>query len=150
MKEKVEITKLEFLMTLNNNFVVQRYFNVKGYNPKARGSVELHDTIKEVAESIQKDLKVRASNYMVEYADQISMNPHILETSNTNDEEFFNLYVKIGNETICHRGWDAKMYPPKTRYTVDVRPHLKKLLRDLTDIFSSEDLTYDYLNYKLV
>ena len=36
MKEKTETTKLEFLMTLNNNFVVQRYFNVRGYNPKAR------------------------------------------------------------------------------------------------------------------
>ena len=150
MKEKVEATKLEFLMTLNNNFVVQRYFNVKGYNPKARGSVELYTIIREVAESIQQDLKEKASSYMAEYADQISINPDILDTSNTNDDEYFNIYVKIGNETICHRVWDAKLYPPKTRYTVDVRPHLKKLLRDLTDIFSSEDLTYEYLNYKLV
>mgnify|MGYP003630101018 CR=1 FL=1 len=150
MKEKVEATKLEFLMTLNDNFVVQRYFNVKYYNPKSRGSMELYELIKDVAESIQQDLKEKASIYMVEYADQILMNPDILNTSKTDDDEYFNLYIKIGNETICHRVWDAKIYPPKTRYTVDVRPHLKKLLRDLTDIFSSEDLIYEYLNYKLV
>tara|TARA_R110000751_G_scaffold176278_1_gene282451 strand:- start:918 stop:1370 length:453 start_codon:yes stop_codon:yes gene_type:complete len=150
MKEKVEATKLEFLMTLNDNFVVQRYFNVKYYNPKSRGSMELYELIKDVAESIQQDLKEKASIYMVEYADQILMNPDILNTSKTDDDEYFNLYIKIGNETICHRARDAKIYPPKTRYTVDVRPHLKKLLRDLTDIFSSEDLIYEYLNYKLV
>jgi hypothetical protein len=35
MKEQNDVTKVEFLMTLNNNFVVQRFFNVKGYNEKA-------------------------------------------------------------------------------------------------------------------
>lgn len=150
MKEKIETTKLEFLMTLNDNFVVQRYFNVKGYNPKARKSVELYSLIRDVAEKIQEDLKVKASNYMTENAQQIMSNPDILETSNTEGAEYFNIYVKIGDETICHRIWDAKMYPPKTRYTVDVRPHLKKLLRDLTDIFSSENLTHKYMDYQLV
>ena len=150
MKEKIETTKLEFLMTLNDNFVVQRYFNVKGYNPKARKSVELYSLIRDVAEKIQEDLKVKASNYMTENAQQIMPNPDILETSNTEGAEYFNIYVKIGDETICHRIWDAKMYPPKTRYTVDVRPHLKKLLRDLTDIFSSENLTHKYMDYQLV
>ena len=46
-------------MTLNDNFVVQRYFNVKGYNPKARKSVELYSLIRDVAEKIQEDLKKR-------------------------------------------------------------------------------------------
>ena len=36
MKEKNDVTKMEFLLMLNENIVVQRYFNVKGYNPKAR------------------------------------------------------------------------------------------------------------------
>jgi len=150
MKEKIETTKLEFLMTLNDNFVVQRYFNVKGYNPKARKSVELYSLIRDVAEKIQEDLKVKASDYMTENAQQIMSNPDILETSNTEGPEYLNIFIKIGDETICHRIWDAKMYPPKTRYTVDVRPHLKKLLRDLTDIFSREKLTHKYMDYQLV
>ena len=29
-KEKNEITKMEFLLTLNDNIIVQRYYNVKG------------------------------------------------------------------------------------------------------------------------
>ena len=31
MKE-VDVIKMEFLITLNNNIVIQRYFNVRGYN----------------------------------------------------------------------------------------------------------------------
>ena len=33
-KEKNEITKMEFLLTLNDNIIVQRYFNVKGFKRK--------------------------------------------------------------------------------------------------------------------
>ena len=150
MKEKTETTKLEFLMTLNDNFVVQRYFNVRGYNPKARGSVELYEVIKNASEVIQEDLKNKSCNYLAENIGQIMMNPELLETSNTEGNEYFNIYLKIGDETICHRIWDAKLYPPKTRYTVDVRPHLKKLLRNLTDTFSSENLTHEYLGHSLV
>ena len=150
MKEKNDATKLEFLLTLNENIVVQRYFNVKGYNPKARASMELHDLVKSISEKIHQDLKSKALDYMNENANQIISNPKILDTSNTEGPEYFNVYIRIGDETICHRIWDAKVYPPKTRYTVDVRPHLKKLLRDLTDIFSTEKLNHTYLEYQLV
>jgi hypothetical protein len=48
---------------------------------------------------------------------------------------------------ICHRLFDAKIYPPKIRYTVDIRPQIKSLLSDLTDIFSAENLTFN--NYEI-
>jgi hypothetical protein len=41
MKEQ-ESTKMEFLMTLNDNIVVQRFFNVRGFNPEAKNSLELY------------------------------------------------------------------------------------------------------------
>ena len=44
MKEQ-DSTKMEFLLTLNDNIVVQRFFNVRGYNPKAKNSVDLYDFI---------------------------------------------------------------------------------------------------------
>lgn len=150
MKEKNDITKLEFLLTINENIVVQRYFNVRGYNPDARSSMELYDLVKSASEDIHQDLKGKSLDYLSENNDRIMVNPEILNTSNTDGPETFNMIIRIGDETICHRVWDAKVYPPKTRYTVDVRPHLKKLLRELTDVFSSENLTYNYLEYLLV
>ena len=54
------------------------------------------------------------------------------------------------NMTICHRSLDAKIFPPKIRYTVDIRQQVKIVLRDLTDIFSSEEFETNYLDYSLV
>jgi hypothetical protein len=41
MKEHDSI-KMEFLLTLNDNIVVQRFFNVKGFNPEAKNSTEFY------------------------------------------------------------------------------------------------------------
>jgi hypothetical protein len=46
--------------------------------------------------------------------------------------------------TICHRTFDAKIYPPKVRYTVDLRPKLKMILGDIIDILSGQKLNYEY------
>ena len=46
MKEQNESTKLEFLMMVNDNIIVQRFFNVKDFKTKAKSSVELYDLIK--------------------------------------------------------------------------------------------------------
>jgi hypothetical protein len=140
---------MEFLMTLNNNIIVQRFYNVKGYNPKARRSLEVSNLLRIVGEIVENNLKIKSLVYMVDNQDQIMIDPKILETSNTDAPEYFNIYVRIGDETICHRIVDAKLYPPKVRYTVDIRPELKSILTGLTDIFSDEDLTYRYLNYQL-
>jgi hypothetical protein len=150
MKEKNDLTKFEFLLKLNDNIIVQRYFNVKGYDEKSRVSMELYETIKTIYDNIHEDLKKKSVMYLLDNKTQIETNPEILETSNTDGSEYFNIYLKIGDETICHRVWDAKIYPPKTRYTVDVRPHLKNVLNSLTDILSGENLSYNYLEYSLV
>jgi hypothetical protein len=150
MKEQMQdTTKMEFLMTLNNNIIVQRFYNVKGYNTKARRSLEVSNLLRIVGEIVENNLKIKSLVYMVDNQDQIMIDPKILETSNTDAPEYFNIYVRIGDETICHRIVDAKLYPPKVRYTVDIRPELKSILTGLTDIFSDEDLTYRYLNYQL-
>ncbi len=151
MKEQMQdTTKMEFIMTLNDNIIVQRFYNVKGYNPKSRRSLDVSYALKEVAELVENNLKIKSLIYMVDNQDQIMTDPEILETSNTEGAEYFNLYVRIGDETICHRIVDAKLYPPKVRYTLDVRPSIKNILRELTDIFSAKNLSYNYLNYSLV
>ena len=149
MKEKNDVTKMEFLLMLNDNIVVQRYFNVKGYNPKARKSIDVVEFVNEFGNKLMKDLKARTNMYMLDHYNQIVLDPAILDTSNTDGPETFHIKIRLGDETICHKIIDAKLYPPKIRYTVDIRPQLKSLLRGLTEIFSSEDLSYDYMEYQL-
>ena len=148
MKEQ-DSTKLEFLLTLNDNIIVQRFFNVRGFNPTAKNSNELYEFIKSIKDSLNYDLKMKTVIYMMDNKDAIIHDPSVMSTSYTEDAEYFNIYVKVGEQTICHRIFDGKMFPPKVRYTVDVRPFLKEILRGLTDIFSDNELSYEYLDYQL-
>jgi hypothetical protein len=148
MKEQ-DSTKIEFLLTLNDNIVVQRFFNVRGYNPLAKNSVDLYDYLYNFKERLQYFLKMKTVTYMLDNAESIMYDPSIMETSFTDGPEEFNMYVKVGDQVISHRVFDGKSFPPKVRYTVDVRPFLKELMRDLTEIFSSRNLSYQYLNFDL-
>jgi hypothetical protein len=148
MKQQ-DLVKVEFLLSVNDNIIVQRFFNVREYNQDAGNSVELYEFIKEFKETFIEYLKQKTFTYMSDNMFEIINNPSILDTSNTDGPEVFNIYIKKDNVTICHRVIDAKMYPPKIRYTVDIRPQLKSLLLGLTDIFSSKNLTFNYLDVKL-
>jgi hypothetical protein len=148
MKEQ-DSTKMEFLLTLNDNIVVQRFFNVRGFNPRAKNSVDLYEYIKMLKEELQYYLKMKTVIYMMDNQESINYDPKVMETSFTDEPEIFNIFVKVGEQTICHRVFDGKLFPPKVRYTVDVRPFLKDVLRELTDIFSESKLTYKYLEFDL-
>ena len=143
MREQ-EMTKVEFLLMCNDNIAVQRFFNVKGFNKNAHKSEEFYDYIKSFCNSLQTDLKMRSVVYMLENKYEIMENPEVLNTSITEGDENFNLYIKVDNMTICQRSFDAKVYPPKVRYTVDLRPKLKSILSELTDIFSDKKFNYFY------
>jgi hypothetical protein len=143
MKEQ-DLTKLEFLMMVNDNIIVQRYFNVRDYNPDAKYSFELYEFILEFKNTLMHRLKMKTVDYMLENSYEIQGNPSILDTSYTDGPEHFNIFIKHGDMTICHRQIDAKIFPPKIRYTVDIRPHIKSLLSSLTDIFSAKNLTFEF------
>ena len=106
--------------------------------------------MRDVKDSLHYALKMKTVVYMIDNKDAIEHDSSVMNTSYTDGVEYFNLYVKVGEQTICHRIFDGKMYPPKVRYTVDVRPYLKEILRGLTDIFSDYRLSYEYLDYKTI
>jgi hypothetical protein len=144
MKEQ-EITKLEFLMMVNDNIIVQRYFNVRDYNHNVRNSMDFKEYMDGLIESLNYQLKMKAVTYLLENQYEITNNPSILETSYIDGPEYFNIYLKQGDKLLCHRRFDAKIYPPKIRYTVDIRQTIKIILQELTSLFSSKDLSFDYL-----
>ena len=148
MKEQ-EVSKLELLLTINENIVVQRFFNVREFNPKSKNSIELHDYMQEVVEYLKHELKTRTVDYMLENAYQIMEDVTVLNTDRTNGPELFNVYLKHNEKTFYHCQFDSKLYPPKVRYTVDVRSELKNILGVLTDIMSSKNLTYKFLEVNL-
>ena len=148
MSNQQEITKFEFLLTLDGNIVCQRFFNVKNHNPQARRSMDLHYYVKEISEEISEDLKIKTSDYLCENQSYF-LNLENVEDGEEDKKEDFLIQIKLNEDVFISRIFPANYYHPKVRYTVDIRPKLKRILSDLTDILSSKNLETKYLNYQL-
>lgn len=64
--QQPDITKFEFVLTLEGHIICQRYFNVKDHVNQSRRSMDLHYYIKSICEEISEDLKIKSSNYLCE------------------------------------------------------------------------------------
>jgi hypothetical protein len=143
-----EMNKFEFLLTLDGNIIVQRYFFVKDYNPKAKRSMDLHYEVKNICEKISEDLKIKSSDYLVENQN-FFLNNEVVEEPNEHDEQYFLLQIKQLDEVFIERIFAAHYYHPKVRYAVDIRPMLKRILNDLTEVLSIRNPDMTYLQYQL-
>ena len=114
MKEQ-DLVKMEFLLTLNENIIVQRYFNVRDFNREAVRSYDVVEYVRDIQTLIEDYLRVKTATYMLDNKFQIIEDQTVMETSHTDGSEVFNIYLKLGEQTICHRVFDAKPYPPKVR-----------------------------------
>jgi hypothetical protein len=148
MSNQLDITKFEFLLSLDGNIICQRFFNVKDHVEQSRRSLDLHYYVKNICDDITHDLKIKSSNYLCENQNYI-LNFENVEDSKLAGKEEFLLEIKLGEDVFIQRIFPAFYFHPKVRYTVDIRPKLKRILSDLTDILSSEELETTYLQYEL-
>jgi len=143
-----ETTKLEFLLTLNGNIICQRFFNVRGYNPKVKKSLDLHYNVKNICEEIEENLKQKTLEYL-------HSNQHYfpvfdpLNNEGPDPDEYFQVEIKQNDDVFISRTFPAHIYHPKVRYSVDIRPILRRILGELSETFSSVDITTKYMNYNL-
>lgn len=147
MQTNQESTTFEFLLTLENNIIVQRYFNVNNYNPKANNSMDLYYWITDVCNQISNMLKIKNLEYMSDFYHYVTDN-EVLTNNEVPKEEYFKLELKLDNRVFISRIFPAHVYHPKARYC-DIRPQIKKMLGDVTYILSSRNTEKKYLNYEL-
>jgi len=143
-----EQNKFEFLLTLDGNIICQRFFNVRDYNPVTRKSMELHYEVKNICEEISEDLKIKSSEYLIENQG-FFMNNDFVEDPKEAEEQYFLLEIKQGDDVFIQRIFAAHYYHPKVRYAVDIRPKLRRILADLTEVLSYGNPETTYLQYQL-
>jgi len=143
-----DITKFEFLLKLENNIVIQRFFNVNGHNPASKTSLDLFDCVTDICEEIARDLKSKTLDMMSLHDDFVSPEQRKEEMINYKEENFI-LEIKQGDRVFISRIFPAHIYHPKVRYAVDIRPKVRKILGALTDVLSERELTKTYLGYAL-
>tara|TARA_R100000900_G_scaffold145483_1_gene131453 strand:- start:905 stop:1348 length:444 start_codon:yes stop_codon:yes gene_type:complete len=144
MKQKKDNTqKCEFVLTLGNNIVCQRFFSVRNFNNKAPYSLDLHYVMTDVVNGIKDKLKQKTL---------FLLDSNFRENPNQNnvDDADFTITIKKGNKVIYTRILPADVYPPKVRYTVDIRPQISYILRELTETLSTRKLITNYQDYSLI
>jgi hypothetical protein len=56
--------KFEFILKVNDNIIVSRYFSGNDYNPRVRNSVDIRHLVDDIIDMIQHDLKKKDLEYM--------------------------------------------------------------------------------------
>jgi hypothetical protein len=114
MQTNQEGTTFEFLLTLENNIIVQRYFNVNNYNPKTNNSMDLYYWITDVCNQISNMLKIKNLEYMSDFYHYVTDN-EVLTNNEVPKEEYFKLELKLDNRVFISRIFPAHVYHPKAR-----------------------------------
>ena len=140
--ERKENQKFEFLLTLNNNIICQRYFNVRNFNHKSIRSLDLYYTVDDIVNTIIDTLKEKTTDIITEFfTEDVS--------KSTKENEYFTITIKIENTNIIQYIFPADLYPPRVKYSVDIRPQISYFLREITDTLSRKKLITQYLNKEL-
>lgn len=144
MSNQIDLTRFEFLLSLDNNIICQRFFNVKDHKHGLKNSLDIYEYMSEVSSEISDELKRENFLYMTSkyFKDEY-------------DEDFgggndYRLELKIENRTFFVRTFSAKVFHPKVRYSVDIRPQLKRYLSDLTNLLSTSVVKKQFQKYQLV
>jgi hypothetical protein len=144
MKNKTDNTqKCEFVLTLGKNIVCQRFFSVRNFNNNSAFSLDLHETMSDIINDMKDRLKQKTL-FLLDSNFRENPNQQVI------DEGDFTITIKKGNKSIYSRILPADVYPPKVRYTVDIRPQISSILRELTEVLSSRKVTTYYQDYSLM
>ena len=145
---KQDSTKLEFLLTLEGNIIIQRFFNVNNFNIDALYSIDLYDVVKEICNEISGDLKLKTIDYLLENQNYYYDFENVENETDLTKESFL-LEIKTDNHIFISRIFSAHIYHPKVRYTVDIRPKVRNILARITNVLSLENPDLEYEGYKL-
>lgn len=145
---KNEQRKFEFTVYLNDNIIVQRFFNVIGFNHRAINSLNFKDVVDYNQELIMYHLKRKTLDYMNDNIRSFYENPSF-DKNDIND--VIKIVIKMDGREIAYRQWDATIYPVKVRYTVDVREHIYEMITRVQKCLSEKNdrLETKYLGYNL-
>jgi len=143
--------KFEFVLYINGNIVVQRYFSVKDFNPNLLKSIEAKNCIDECVRLIKNDLKSKTYDYLYK-----SYNPYKEQTQEEivvedifENEDVFDFEIKTDDKLIVKKRFTGNVYPQRVRYSVDIRKIIPSLIKEIQETFSGENFSVEYCGISL-
>ena len=123
----------EFELRHNDNIICHRYFIIKKFNGKSLKSMELINTIDEIVNIIDEDLKAKSRIYC--WYEYNPNQPHE-EFSNKSTEKKSHFYFdfRMNDKCIVSKVWSADIYPPFIRHKVNLTNKIKHIECDENDM----------------
>jgi len=140
--------KFEFTLLINGNIICQRYFGVKNYNQDSIKSYELRDCIDRCVELITgsrtfshpETLRAKTEDYVWENYNPYLDEYPLPEQKDDEKEDIFKFQIKIDNKVVIETDFSGNIYPPKVRYSVDIRRIIPQIVTEIQETLALSKL----------
>tara|TARA_R110000824_G_scaffold4945_4_gene23156 strand:+ start:3627 stop:4079 length:453 start_codon:yes stop_codon:yes gene_type:complete len=149
--KKYDNQKFEFLLKINGNIICQRYFSIKGFNYRSIRSIELKECAYDVVNIIQYSLKEKAEDYLWKYYNmyEVQKPEDVVYKNVFEKEDVFDLVIKVDGREVSVTRFSGNFFPPKIRYSVDIRSLVPTIIKEIQYYLSRRDYTREYLGTEL-
>ena len=142
MKHEIKKERFEFLLYINGNVICQRYFDIKGFNPKSLYSKELFLLTDAITNRLKEDLKEKSYKFLWE-----TYNPYKEQSQEELDEkkerrlerdikeDTYTFAIQVDGRCVAQSVIPANVYPPGNsvtpgvRYNVDIKILIPVIIR---------------------
>lgn len=147
-ENKREQGKFEYTIYLNDNIIVQRFFNIIGFNQRAVNSMNFKYVMDYNKSLIENHLHTKTLNFMNENRISFYEDPNF---EKNDSKDLLKMVVRNEGKILGYREWDATIYPVKVRYTVDIREYIYEMITGIQKSLSERNhkLETTYMGYNL-
>jgi hypothetical protein len=145
--------KFEFLLRINNNIICQRYFSVENYNNQILKSDELKELMDNLCGMnngsfgscgiIPNYLKDKSVDYLWDRYDpysEIRKEDESFEKNVFKNEDIFTFEIRVDKNLVAKSIFSGNYFPTMVRYQVNIKPIIPKIIEEITEYFSMEDV----------
>lgn len=134
--------RFQFVLKVNDNIIIQRYFRISRFNSESLVSMELSDALRSIVRTIKRDLESKSRVYLwatqdgrvklTGFADEegrLQNQPEYLEIPprEWSETEFvqpwdvtFQFQFMVDDRVVFSEIWDGSQYPKYVRNSVDI------------------------------
>lgn len=143
--------KFEFILYINGNIVVQRFFTVKNFNPQSLKSYDIKECIDECVRIIQNDMKEKTMDYLEKNYNPWSKQTleDIIREDIYENEDVFDFEINVEEKFLIKKRFTGNVYPQRVRYSVDIRKLIPSLIKEIQDTFSQKNFNVEYCGITL-
>lgn len=151
------VNPFEFVLSINDNIICQRYFNIKNYNEDFRESLEVREMLDEVmGMSDSYELGIIPNFFKKKCVDKLwsTYNSSYLQnTIRVKDiyeiPDNFHFQVMVNKEVVAATSCSANLYQYNVRRNIDVRDIIPEIVRTVSHYMSLKNYTKEYSGIKL-